>query len=62
MPPVAFSCTGVFKQYGPVLLAVGTGIGFTVTVVVADAVQPSAVAVTVYTPLIAVVDAEIAGF
>ena len=49
-------------QYGPVLETVGTGNGFTTTLVVAVAVQPFNVAVTVYAPLIAVVELPIVGF
>jgi hypothetical protein len=45
-----------------VLEAVGVGNGFTVTLVVAVAVHPVSVTVTVYTPLIAVVDVAIVGF
>jgi hypothetical protein len=45
-----------------VLVAVGTGKGFTVTLVVAVAVHPNAVTVTVYTPPMAVVEDAIVGF
>jgi hypothetical protein len=41
--------------------AVGTGNGFTVTFVVAVAVQPATVTVTVYAPLMAAVEAPIVG-
>ena len=45
------------------LLAVGVGNAFTVTLVVAVAVQPAAfVTVTVYVPLIAVVELAMVGF
>ena len=60
-PPVEDRAIVAPSQYAPLLDAVGTGRGFTVTLVVAVAVQPVRVTVTVYTPLIAVVEPAIVG-
>ena len=46
-PPVELKFIVAPAQYAPVLDAVGTGKGFTVTLVVAVEVQPATVTVTV---------------
>jgi len=63
VPPEEFSCIVTPAQYGPVLEAVGTGNGFTVTVVVAVAEQLLAsVTVTVYVPELTTAAGEMVGF